>query len=95
MKGNIMKTLALFISMMTFWTMNIFGQSDDVNKLLENQETRTEIFNSILNNHELMTDFIHAMNNNSHAMMMMQQNSTMMGNQTGTAGQMGYSWADG
>jgi len=91
MKGNIMKTLSLFISLMTFWTLNSYGQSEDVNKLLENQKTRTEVFNSILNSHEMMTEFIHAMNNNSHAMMMMQQNSTMMGNQTGTAGQMGSS----
>ena len=84
-----MKTLALFISMMTFWTLNSYGQSEDVNKLLENQETRTEIFNSILNNHALMTEFIHAMNNNDHAMMMMKENNSMMGYGADTTMQMG------
>lgn len=82
-----MKTLALFISLMTFWTMNSFGQSDDVNQLLENQKTRSEIFNSILNNHELMTEFIHAMNKNDHATMMMRQNYSMMNNNTGSVNQ--------
>jgi hypothetical protein len=82
-----MKTLTLFISLMAFWTINIFGQSDDVDQLLENQKTRSEIFNSILNNHELMTEFIRAMNNNDHAMMMMREDSYMMNNQTGSVNQ--------
>jgi len=73
-----MKTLALIISAVTFWTLNIYGQSDNVNELLEKQGTRTEIFNSILNNHVLMTEFIHAMKNNDHAMMMIRSDSAMM-----------------
>lgn len=84
-----MKTLALFISLMSFWTLNSNGQSEDVSKLLENQQTRTEIFNSILNSHTLMTEFIHAMNGNDHAMMMMNENYSMMGNGTDTTMQMG------
>lgn len=74
-----MKTLTLIVSLITFWTLNSCGQSENVNELLEKQETRNEIFNSILNSHELMTKFIHAMNNNEHAMMMMNNSGTMMG----------------
>lgn len=76
-----MKTLALIFSMMTFLAINSFGQNADVKELLEKQETRTEIFNIILNDHELMMDFMKAMKGNKHAMIMMKENHQIMGNE--------------
>lgn len=74
-----MKTIVIFLSMMTLFVLNGFGQKTNVTGLLENKETRTEIFNTIMNDHELMTDFMNAMHNNEHAMMMMKGNNQMMG----------------
>ena len=75
-----MKTIALIISMMTLVTFNSLGQETDIKGLLEKPKTRTEIFNTIMNSHELMTDFMKAANGNEHASMMMRQNSRMSEN---------------
>ncbi|GAI70916.1 unnamed protein product, partial [marine sediment metagenome] len=42
---------------------------------------RAEIFNIILNDHELMIDFMKAMKGNKHAMIMMKENHQIMGNE--------------
>lgn len=64
--------------MITFITINGFGQDINVDNLLGKKETRTEIYNAILNNHELMQDFMNSAKGNQHAMMMMNQNNQMM-----------------
>ena len=74
-----MKALIMLVSMMTFLSLNSPAQSKKVNRLLDKQETRTEIFNNILNNHELMMEFMQAMKGNEHAMMMMKSSSPMTG----------------
>lgn len=64
--------------MMTVWVFNSPGQSKKVSSLLENQANRTEIFNAILSDHNLMMEFMQAMKGNEHAMMMMKGNNPMM-----------------
>lgn len=78
-----MKTLISFITIFTVLTVNSCGQNSNVNALLEKPETRKEIISSILNNHNYMTEFIQEMHGNQHAMMMMNGNNQMMGNQSG------------
>jgi hypothetical protein len=73
-----MKTVTLIFSMMAFFIFNSFAQNVNVKELLEKPETRTEIFDAILNDHELMMDFKKAMKGNEHAIMMMTGNNQMM-----------------
>ncbi|MDT7827269.1 hypothetical protein RQM65_01150 [Pricia sp. S334] len=48
--------------------------------MLDNSETRSEIFDAIANNHKYMTGFMDNMQESDHAMQMMQGNTKMMGN---------------
>jgi len=73
-----MKTLTLIFLLMPFWALNSLGQNADVAGLLNKPETRTEIFNTIMNDHQLMMEFMNAMQDNDHALMMMKQNHSMM-----------------
>ena len=74
-----MKALAIVLFIIPFWTSNALAQDKDIKELLDNSETRTEIFNTILNNHQLMMGFMDAMKTNNHAMMMIQGDSDIMG----------------
>lgn len=66
-----MKTLILVTLIIFTLSFNGYSQTTKANQLLENKEVRNETFNAIMNNHELMTDFMQAMKGNEHAMMMM------------------------
>ena len=57
--------------MLTLLVFNVNGQNTDVKVLLENQETRTEIFNAIASDHHLMMDFMQVAKGNEHGAMMM------------------------
>lgn len=48
------------------------NQKTDPNAMLENSETRTELFNAIASNHNYMMEFMENMQGNDHAMQMMQ-----------------------
>jgi len=76
-----MKTIILVISVITVLSFNGYSQTTKVSELLKNKETRNETFNAILNNHELMMDFMAAMKGNEHAMMMMKGNNQMQNNE--------------
>jgi len=80
-----MKTLISLITIFTLLTVKSYSQNSNVNALLEKQATRQEVINTILNNHEYMTEFIQAMHGNQHAMMM-NGNSQMNGNNQGQMG---------
>lgn len=70
-----MKALTLIITMMAFITLSSFKQDDKkVDQLLQNENSRKEVINQILNNRELMIDFMNAMHGNQQAMMMWNQN---------------------
>ena len=55
-----------------------FAQNSAVENVLKNQENKTELFNAIQNDHQLMTEFMQNMQGNQHAMMMW-KNQQMMG----------------
>lgn len=74
-----MKTLSIILFIAPFWIMNGLAQEQRVADLLRDEETRSEIFKAILNNHQLMLEFMDAMKDNDHAMMMIQRNTGMMG----------------
>lgn len=54
-------------------------QKTDTNALLENSETRMELFDAIGSNQNYMTEFMGNMQGNDHAMQMMQGNQKIMG----------------
>ena len=75
-----MKTITTIFIAVFFLSINGYSQNTDVKALLDKQETRTQIFNTILGNHQLMMEFMKEMKGNEHAMMMMKENKQMMNN---------------
>lgn len=74
-----MKAITILISMFTVFVYNVNGQNTDVKGLLDNQETRTEIFNAIAGDHQMMMDFMKvAMENEHGAMIEMNSEHQMM-----------------
>ncbi len=73
-----MKKLTLTFATIILMTFTSFGQEINVKKLLDKAETRSEIFNTIAGNHELMKEFMKVMKGNEHAMMMMNGDQKMM-----------------
>lgn len=67
-----MKTIAIIFSMLTFFALSSNAQSKKVAKIMDNPEARIEVYNNIMNNHELMLEFMEIMKGNDHATMMMQ-----------------------
>jgi hypothetical protein len=55
------------------------SQQADVSSMLKNAETKDNVFSAILDDHEMMTEFMNKMMSNEHAMMMVQGNNEMMG----------------
>lgn len=78
-----MKTIALILLIVPLWVSSSMAQDNNITGLLNKDETRTEIFNAILNNHNLMSKFIDAMKHSDHAMMMMNENFPMSANTNG------------
>ena len=74
-----MKTLLIVLSAIGLLSLNSCKQETDPLALMENPETRTEVFNAITKNHDYMTEFMESMHGNQHAMQMMQGNKKMMG----------------
>ena len=76
-----MKTLLIIISAVAILAAAAFTQDPGVKQLLEKPGTRKEIINTILNNHDYMSEFIQALHANPHAMTMLNGNGGMMGSQ--------------
>lgn len=74
-----MKTLLIVLSAIGLLSLSSCKQETDPLALMENPETRTEVFNTITKNHDYMTEFMESMHGNEHAMQMMQGNKKMMG----------------
>jgi len=74
-----MKTATLIFLTIGLFALNGCSQKTDVNAMLDNSETRSEIFDAIANNHSYMTGFMENMQESDHAMQMMQGNNKMMG----------------
>ena len=67
-----MKTQVIILIAIGLLSLNSCNQKTDPNAMLENSETRTELFNTITSNHDYMTEFMKNMRGNNHAMQMMQ-----------------------
>lgn len=67
-----MKALTIILSMIGLVSLNSCTQETNPQALMENPETRTEVFNAISKNHDYMTEFMESMHDNQHAMQMMQ-----------------------
>jgi hypothetical protein len=78
-----MKTIALILLAIPLLVSGSKAQDKNITGLLNKEETRTEIFNTILNDHNMMSEFINAMKHNDHAMMMINENLPMSGNSNG------------
>ena len=76
---SIMKTLIMIISIIGLITLSNCNQKIDANKLLNNSESRSEIFEAIASDHDQMMSFMETIQSNEHAMQMMQGNHMMMG----------------
>ncbi|MGY8913482.1 MAG: hypothetical protein ACKVJF_00160, partial [Flavobacteriales bacterium] len=74
-----MKTLLIVLSTIGLLSLSSCNQGADPQALLENPETRTEVFNAITENHDYMTEFMESMHGSQHTMAMMQGNKKMMG----------------
>ena len=79
-----MKKTAIILSTLFLVTFNGISQKVEVKGLLEKPETRSEIFNTILNDHQLMMEFMQEMKGNEHASMMMQNEKPQMGEMMGS-----------
>jgi len=64
---------------MGLMSLNGCKQSTDVEALLQNEETRSEILKDLVQNHDYMMEFMEQMQGSDHAMQMMQGNKKMMG----------------
>lgn len=74
-----MKNSILFLFISLFFLSAGCAQQANVDALLENQETKNEIFTAIMQDEELMNDFMNEMMANENAMMSMRGNQQMMG----------------
>jgi len=74
-----MKTLLIVLSVAGLLSLSSCKQETDSQALLENPNSRTEVFNAITKNHKYMTEFMERMQGSEHAMQMMQGNKKMMG----------------
>jgi hypothetical protein len=73
-----MKTRTIFLLAIGFLTITCCTPKPDVNKILENQETKNELFNAIIENHDHMTEFMETMQNDKHALQMRKENKMIM-----------------
>lgn len=73
-----MKTITTIFVAVLLLTVNGYSQNISVKALLNKPETKNEVFNTILGDHQLMMEFMTAMKGNEHAMMMMQNSNSQM-----------------
>lgn len=83
-----MKNLGFIVLTGVLLILTSCGQQADVKTLLSNQDSKEAIFESIVGDHELMTEFLAEMIGNEHAMMMMKGDQGMMKNMMGGSNMM-------
>lgn len=83
-----MKKIALFSLAAALLLWIGCSQQADVSSMLKNAESKDKVFSAILDDHELMTEFMTKMMSNEHAMMMMKGNHDMMGRMMGDGNMM-------
>ena len=84
-----MRTTMIILMAIGLISLSSCEQKTDTKVMLENSETRTELFDAIASNHNYMTEFMGNIQGNDHAMQMMKGNQKIMGNMmTGQGTQM-------
>ena len=73
-----MKKSIVLLLLIALFTLSNCNQKPDVNNLLENQESRTEIYKAIADNHDYLIEFMDSIHNNQNAMKSIRQNNMMM-----------------
>lgn len=76
-KLNIMKKSIALLSLIALFTLSNCNQKPAVSKMLENQESRTEIYKAIVDNHDYLMEFMDSIHNNQNAMKSIRQNNMM------------------
>jgi small nuclear ribonucleoprotein (snRNP)-like protein len=76
-----MKHNLLVITIIGMLIITACNSKTDVVSTLDNSENRKEIYSAIMNDHQMMTEFMEMMN--EHAMMMMKEGHMMSGNLEG------------
>ncbi len=79
LKLKMMKNTLLLLTVLGLLSLSSCKQDMNSETLLENPQTRTEVFNTISENHEYMSAFMEHMQNTPHAMQMMQNNKKIVG----------------
>ena len=67
-----MKTLWITLSAIAILAFAGCNQRTEVNEMLDDPRTRNEIYSEIVNNHQLMTEFMKKIRSNEHGMTMME-----------------------
>jgi hypothetical protein len=67
-----MKTLVIIISAIGLLSLNSCKQETDPQTLMENPETRTEVYNAITQNDDYLTEFMESMLGSQQTMHMKQ-----------------------
>lgn len=75
-----MRTRVIIFLAIGMVTLGSCNQKTDINTILQDKETRAELFDAIASNHGYMMEFMDTMQDNDHAIQMMQGNHKMMGN---------------
>ena len=73
-----MKTLIITLTGIILIAATACNQKNDPGKDLDNATYRNEVFQTIINDHQMMTEFMEELQHNGHGMMMMQENEQMM-----------------
>ena len=73
-----MKKSIVLLLLIALFTLSNCNQKPDVNNLLENQESRTEIYKAIIDNQDYLMEFMDSIHNNQNAMKSIRQNNMMM-----------------
>lgn len=74
-----MKTTTIILMAIGFISLTNCEPKTATNAMLENTETRTELFNAIASNNDYMIEFIGNIQGDDHAMQMMRGNQNAMG----------------
>ena len=72
-----MKNYLLTLAIIGILIITACNTKTEVTNALDNSESRKEIYSTIINDHQMMTEFMEMTNENDNAMMMMKGNQMM------------------
>lgn len=72
-----MKNLLFIFALMCFTALSSYGQGTNIKDMLQNQENRDEVYQTIMQDQAYMKEFMQQMHQNKKAMKMMDDNKGM------------------